>query len=634
MANYVEQLSNWSSPIYAILAEHWKFILLGLLFAASLFFLLMIAQINRSKSLNLQLRKSNDLLRHIQPSIGLEKNLDYLLEMISGIVNVPTYAFYTLDAKNHNYVLKTVRQNTTEMARFGPLYSSLPFKKEAFMPPISLNIETFPNKTDLIKEGEVPLLFMPIQGGQGLVRMGPVHKVKSNVRRTLDNLSDQAENVLHLLLEAEKMKNQIDGVVVSGKALQNISSIAIDSEVNLKVMLTTSLKALGGSGCFFITWDGAEFSLSQTIKMNRGLEKQLESDSAALAFWYSLVEEQEICILNQEHVQFDQRPEYFASLKDELYYVVKIFIGLKTAVVVFWFEQSPNLSVIEVQKTTLLEIIKRNMEGMYQSQQGIKELTSTYTDMLRMLSRMTDDLNPYTVGYSELMSRYSLVIAHEMKLGVQETSDVALAAFLSNIGVLGISSDFFEKEGKFTETEYELMKLHSEVGASIIQMTIGNKGVAANVMHHHERMDGNGYPAGLKGNEIPIGARIIAVVQTFLAKINGRRAREPMRFDQALQSLKSSMGSQLDPEVVTVLVNWFEQKQSDPTISERSLGSCWEMCCTPSIICNHCPAYQRTDKNCWSFETNNCASHGKICSSCFVYTEYQTRNNKKVNTGK
>jgi hypothetical protein len=147
-------------------------------------------------------------------------------------------------------------------------------------------------------------------------------------------------------------------------------------------------------------------------------------------------------------------------------------------------------------------------------------------------------------------------------------------------------------------------------------------------MYHHERIDGAGYPAGLRGADIPLGARIIGVVQTFLAKINGRKGRDPLSFDKALEMLQSAAGTQLDKQVVQAFVAWFESKQKNPAFSERSLGYCWEMCCTPSSICEHCPVYRQSGaafKNCWEHEGNLCHSHGKSCSSCFVRTEFVTR---------
>ena len=257
-------------------------------------------------------------------------------------------------------------------------------------------------------------------------------------------------------------------------------------------------------------------------------------------------------------------------------------------------------------------------------QNSLRQLSTTYINILKKLSQLLNNVG-LPVGYSEQMSRYCIIIAQELKLPEDVIKDIALSAYLSNIGVLGISTELYQKEGKYTDKEFELMKLHAEVGASIVKVTTGNERAASYIMHHHERMDGNGYPSALKELDIPIGAKIIAVVQTFLAKINGRPYRDPLPFSQALKTLSSASGAQLDPGIVRVFIEWFQVKAMDPKFNARSLGSCWEMNCSPSSVCEHCPAYGRTDVNCWDVEGINCKAHGKTCETCFVRTELETR---------
>jgi hypothetical protein len=141
-------------------------------------------------------------------------------------------------------------------------------------------------------------------------------------------------------------------------------------------------------------------------------------------------------------------------------------------------------------------------------------------------------------------------------------------------------------------------------------------------------MDGNGYPSRLVAENIPLGSRIIAVVQTFIAKINGRSYRDPLPFDDALKLINDSAGSQLDTKVVAVFLQWYEKRRSLHRGKNKALGNCWDLCCVPSSICSQCSSYGKTTKNCWEFESNNCLAHGKICETCFVYTEAMSRSGK------
>jgi hypothetical protein len=111
----------------------------------------------------------------------------------------------------------------------------------------------------------------------------------------------------------------------------------------------------------------------------------------------------------------------------------------------------------------------------------------------------------------------------------------------------------------------------------------------------------------------------------FLAKINGRKYRDPLPFDKAIKLMESLAGTQLDEKVVQTFVRWFAAKRKGPELGGRALGACYDMGCTPSDICRVCPAYSQPEKNCWEVEGNNCQAHGKSCGTCFVYTETLSR---------
>ena len=250
-----------------------------------------------------------------------------------------------------------------------------------------------------------------------------------------------------------------------------------------------------------------------------------------------------------------------------------------------------------------------------------------------MLVDTVDNMEPYTIGHSELISRYSGIIAREMKLEQKDVREIMTAGYLHDVGMLGLSGEILFKAGKYTDVEFETMKLHAEVGASIIESTISKERLASYIRHHHERWDGYGYPTGLKGEDIPLGARIISVADMFNAKLTGRKYREPASFQRALADLRAASGSQLDHAAVEALITWFRKKESDLSKKGRSLGPCWEMRCCPPGIADFCPAYKKNGVNCWEAEGTNCAAHGNSCASCVVHTEYIYRTGKTTAGG-
>jgi len=143
------------------------------------------------------------------------------------------------------------------------------------------------------------------------------------------------------------------------------------------------------------------------------------------------------------------------------------------------------------------------------------------------------------------------------KLGLDDiTVDmIRTAGFLHDIGKIGIDESILNKSGKLDKSEWEIMKLHSAKGADILERTVEYAEIANIVLAHHERFDGEGYPNGLSGTEIPLGSRIIAIADAYDAMTNERSYRQPMSRADAILELKKCAGKQHDPTIVSVFIN-------------------------------------------------------------------------------
>ncbi|CAN5653727.1 response regulator [soil metagenome] len=137
-----------------------------------------------------------------------------------------------------------------------------------------------------------------------------------------------------------------------------------------------------------------------------------------------------------------------------------------------------------------------------------------------------------------------------MRLSEQDVTTIRIGGYLHDIGKIGIADRILLKPGKLTDEEYREMQRHSELGAAIVSTHEQMAGIADIVRHHHERFDGKGYPTGLAGEVIPIGARIIAVADAWSAMTNDRVYRAAMSEDEALGELRRNRGTQFDPEVL------------------------------------------------------------------------------------
>lgn len=170
---------------------------------------------------------------------------------------------------------------------------------------------------------------------------------------------------------------------------------------------------------------------------------------------------------------------------------------------------------------------------------------------VKALAQAIDAKDHYTHGHSEKVTKYALMITQEMGLKSEEIEDIRQASELHDLGKIGIHDYILTKPGKLTPEEWENVKLHSLKGAEILEPLDFLDGIIDLVRQHHERYDGKGYPHGLAGEQIKIGARIMAVADAFDAMISKRSYSEkPLTKEEAIEEIKKSSGSQFDPMVV------------------------------------------------------------------------------------
>jgi HD domain len=199
---------------------------------------------------------------------------------------------------------------------------------------------------------------------------------------------------------------------------------------------------------------------------------------------------------------------------------------------------------------------------------------------LELLTRLADALeahDPYVDGHSRRVARHATMVARKLGLPADEVAKVGRAAAVHDVGKLRLPREILMKPGTLTAAEFEVLKRHSTEGAEMVAC-LGDPELTAIVRHHHERLDGSGYPAGLRGAEIPLGARIIAVADTFDAITSARPYRPPARHKQAIDILTEESGVQLDSEAVRAFVSYYSGSRvlvlwaALAAIPQRALG--------------------------------------------------------------
>lgn len=172
------------------------------------------------------------------------------------------------------------------------------------------------------------------------------------------------------------------------------------------------------------------------------------------------------------------------------------------------------------------------------------------------LAATVDARDHHTYGHSRRVSNYSVAIGEAIGLSPERISILHTAALLHDIGKIGISDEVLNKKEHLSEEDWKPVYSHPTLGVSILRHTDGLASCLPGIQYHHERYDGTGYPSGLKGNNIPLDARIIAIADAYEAMTSPRPYRErTLSYEEALDELERHKNTQFDPELVTAFVN-------------------------------------------------------------------------------
>lgn len=194
------------------------------------------------------------------------------------------------------------------------------------------------------------------------------------------------------------------------------------------------------------------------------------------------------------------------------------------------------------------------------------DMRKVYLDTLAALVDALDAKDSYTRGHSERVAAYAVEIAREMKMPEDRVEVIQHMALLHDVGKIGIHDRILNKPGRLEYQEFDQIKKHSEIGARIIS-EISDLGDAKDyILCHHEKYNGSGYPVGLRGKHIPLGARIITVADCFDAMTSDRPYQEGLSLRQAILELQMCGGSQFDPKIVDVFVRILERDKEPETL--------------------------------------------------------------------
>ena len=184
-------------------------------------------------------------------------------------------------------------------------------------------------------------------------------------------------------------------------------------------------------------------------------------------------------------------------------------------------------------------------------------------DSIRAHAYGPKGIDASTQGHSRAVAWLAMQIATQAGLSPAEIEEIGLAGLVHDIGKIHVPQHVLRKPPPLTAEEFEIIKSHAALGAEILQ-PFNLKAIECIVRHHHERYDGKGYPDGLAGDKIPLGARIVAVAECYHRIVSDSRHQGAHTFEDALAELRHCSGTQFDPKIVTAFLNWLETHDDRP----------------------------------------------------------------------
>ncbi len=217
-----------------------------------------------------------------------------------------------------------------------------------------------------------------------------------------------------------------------------------------------------------------------------------------------------------------------------------------------------------------------------QTERVIDSIEKLYLEVFESMAREVDRKDEYTKGHSDRVASLALLLARELGIRGHALKTIVAAALLHDIGKLKIEDNILKKPGRLTDHEFDCIQKHPEVGVELLRRMEFPWDIKPLILHHHEKLDGTGYPLGLKGEDIPLGARIICIVDVFDALTSDRVYRAAYDTERALAIMLEGSGSSFDPVLLGSFSQFVREGKADQVINSKTkkdeMFGIWSQC--------------------------------------------------------
>ncbi|AKL98337.1 HD domain-containing phosphohydrolase [Endomicrobium proavitum] len=388
------------------------------------------------------------------------------------------------------------------------------------------------------------------------VLLGALFVVVERLRRKQNRQQENSESeIAELSVKLRENSAELDGLLTMLSGLHEFQEAAKDLEnkedlAHSVVNIACELIGSNTGSLMFINQDNNELYIaaakglpadvisSVTMKIGEGVAGRVAKDGKAV-----FVEDIE------SDIRF-LRPNAYDRYSSKSF--LSVPLKVKSRVVgVLNVNASREIKNFEDKDVRLLTILADQAAMTFENIELYNDLQNFYFEMIQTLARAIDAKDSYTYDHADRARHYAKLIAEKMHLPAVIVRHVEYAALMHDIGKIGIEENILRKPGKLTPEETDIVRKHPEIGNRIISPVAFLAPVAPMVLYHQEWFNGQGYPQGLAGEEIPLGSRIVAVIDAYDAMTSDRPYRKALAKKFAISQLQNGAGSQFDPEVVS-----------------------------------------------------------------------------------
>lgn len=568
----------------------------------------------------------NDILKALKPDSSYDERLDAILTALDKVVGLDVYYLYLLDATGKRFALEHVKVKTLEeepeagegdflIPSGGDEYESVhsilnsplldfPYQTRHDEPHVTTSRAGSLYAAPLRREGRLV----------GLAQMGPLEdgKVPRAIEQQVTDLLVPFSFAVTQARQEEDIRQRLRSLESQSEVSRRLLSSAFEVKEFIALLLDLALTATGTEAGFVAIIEPASPDGDRlTIRAAQGMSDEFLEQvnlvvGEGLFDWIS-EESRTLMVSDYEFVQrMGVRSILAVPLMEE-----ERLLGLFALVN---FQQGETFADYSLK---LLSSFSEQIRLVLGNARLLDQFTQRYLETLEALDKAVDLRNPATVSHTERVTALAVAIAVKMGLSPHEVDIIRTAAKIHDVGMCGIT-----EAGQGFQADYN----HPTIGADMVRILALPPGVADAIVSHHEWFDGWGYPNGLKGNEITLGGRILALAEYFVETTTANEFQPTFTWTKLKEEIEIRRGSQFDPAVVDALLALVEEKRA--AAGDGVLGGCIAFKACPPDLQADCPA--RADPaHCFRYrpEGVRCEDHGDpTCETCFLYVEWQERN--------